>query len=79
MTLDWIIFIIVCVIIYIASIFIMRFCLINKLKKPLDRIDLVFILVPVLNTTLLLSKLYYVIGFYGYIYCKKFKKWFLNQ
>lgn len=70
----------ICVVIYIASIFMVRNTLVakNELNK-LSKIDLIFILTPIWNTFLIISWIVYTIFYYSKQNFIKFKRWFINE
>ena len=70
----------ICTLSYIISVFGMRYVLIKqKRNKPLDEIELIFILTPVLNVLLSICKCACIFFTYSKGKVKLFSKWFMTD
>jgi len=66
-------------VIYITSVFAVRhICISIRIDKSLDKIDLMFILTPALNTVIVTSKIIFIVFVYLKGKTEIFIKWFMT-
>lgn len=65
--------------IYIISIFLIRKMIISKWKTRLTTLDIIFTLVPIVNTIIIIGRVGMCIFLFGKKMIKKFIKWYINE
>jgi len=68
----------ICLSVYLISVFIMRVFIKNKFKTRITKFDLIFILSPVFNTLIMIGKIVSVIYIFLNYLIRGFIRWFIN-